>query len=332
MYKTILLCMAVLATCVAQGKLRADDIDSSLSAKTIKNCTSSVQLYTVLADRIEESCTTVYSGAQEKGKPNSFRAQTVNQKIHRLGINIIDEQQQIFQADPKDSPWVLSCENSKYQFKLARPDEGSQWSLILWRPVESPPMPIVSTGTGMISCAIDGMAGLLASINNTDGHRLLNLSQNSPTSDLHVTYSTPFQSDKNIVHEIIIETVGTWRVREYKKTTPNGLFTEVITYGAPVDDLPFPTRKVGSVTYSVAGVSSFGYVATSTGASITRKTVADYRLSAYNLPEPEGVVWDKPTPTYVWLLAAAGVLGLLSVMFAWLKRRSTRTPSLAVPS
>lgn len=56
----------------------------------------------------------------------------------------------------------------------------------------------------------------------------------------------------------------------------------------------------------------------------------DFTLSAFGLPEPEGVVWDKPTPTYVWLLLAAGVLGLISFVFAWMKRRSTRTPSPAV--
>lgn len=47
----------------------------------------------------------------------------------------------------------------------------------------------------------------------------------------------------------------------------------------------------------------------------------DFRLSQYGLPEPHGVEWRKPTPTYVWLLLAAGACGVLAIGCRWLVQR-----------
>jgi hypothetical protein len=51
---------------------------------------------------------------------------------------------------------------------------------------------------------------------------------------------------------------------------------------------------------------------------------SEFTLSAFGLPEPVGVVWEKKTPVYVWLLVAAGVLGMLALLFRWLARRRQR--------
>jgi hypothetical protein len=51
----------------------------------------------------------------------------------------------------------------------------------------------------------------------------------------------------------------------------------------------------------------------------------EFTLSAFGLPEPVGVEWERKTPVYVWLLLAAGVLGLLAVVLAWLAKRRRTT-------
>jgi hypothetical protein len=51
----------------------------------------------------------------------------------------------------------------------------------------------------------------------------------------------------------------------------------------------------------------------------------EFTLSSYGFPEPVGVEWEKKTPVYVWLLLAAGVLGLLAVVLAWLAKRRRTT-------
>jgi hypothetical protein len=51
---------------------------------------------------------------------------------------------------------------------------------------------------------------------------------------------------------------------------------------------------------------------------------APFLLSAFGLPEPVGVVWEKKTPVYGWLLLAAGALGMLALLFRWLAQRQQR--------
>jgi hypothetical protein len=55
--------------------------------------------------------------------------------------------------------------------------------------------------------------------------------------------------------------------------------------------------------------------------SVNRKVGDDeFRLTALGLPEPVGVEWAKPTPTYVWLLLAAAVAAASAVLIARLRR------------
>jgi hypothetical protein len=49
-----------------------------------------------------------------------------------------------------------------------------------------------------------------------------------------------------------------------------------------------------------------------------------FRLSYYGLPEPEGVVWEKPTPVWVWLLTIASGFAGLAILFRWLQKRAAR--------
>lgn len=48
---------------------------------------------------------------------------------------------------------------------------------------------------------------------------------------------------------------------------------------------------------------------------------SEFTLTAFGLPEPVGVTWEKPTPWYLWFLAAAGGCFVLTVLFRYLSRR-----------
>jgi hypothetical protein len=50
-----------------------------------------------------------------------------------------------------------------------------------------------------------------------------------------------------------------------------------------------------------------------------------FRLSAFNLPEPTGVSWHRPTPWWLWLIGSAFALLLVAAGFMWLKRRALRS-------
>ncbi len=47
----------------------------------------------------------------------------------------------------------------------------------------------------------------------------------------------------------------------------------------------------------------------------------EFSLSAYGLPEPPGITFARPTPTYVWFLLGAAGFTVLAIAFRWLARR-----------
>ena len=57
----------------------------------------------------------------------------------------------------------------------------------------------------------------------------------------------------------------------------------------------------------------------------------EFSLTAYGLPEPPGVRFAPRTPTYVWLLVAAGGFAALAVVFRWLSRRRPAATALPTP-
>ena len=59
---------------------------------------------------------------------------------------------------------------------------------------------------------------------------------------------------------------------------------------------------------------------------------SEFTLSFYGFPEPEGIVWKKPTPNYVWILAGAAGLMLFSLICGWLIRRRSRAKAPSLPA
>jgi hypothetical protein len=51
---------------------------------------------------------------------------------------------------------------------------------------------------------------------------------------------------------------------------------------------------------------------------------ADFRLSAFGLPEPMGSQPPERPRTWIWLIAATVAAAALAILFAWLKRRRAR--------
>jgi hypothetical protein len=47
----------------------------------------------------------------------------------------------------------------------------------------------------------------------------------------------------------------------------------------------------------------------------------DFRLTAFGLPEPPGVRWNKPAAVWLWVSLAAVTLIVIGAVFNWLKRR-----------
>jgi hypothetical protein len=105
--------------------------------------------------------------------------------------------------------------------------------------------------------------------------------------------------------------------------TATGTLTTEYDYGPGV--APQPRLTVSREEYSVPGKSE------ALQAKLTIQSefhvpsrlpeTREFTLSAFGLPEPVGVKWEKPTPRYLWYLAAAGGCGFFAALFGWLARR-----------
>ena len=56
-----------------------------------------------------------------------------------------------------------------------------------------------------------------------------------------------------------------------------------------------------------------------------------YRTTHYGIPEPPGIIWERPTPTYVWLLLATGGFGVITLACRWLLKRRAKAVLPPVP-
>jgi hypothetical protein len=57
-----------------------------------------------------------------------------------------------------------------------------------------------------------------------------------------------------------------------------------------------------------------------------------FTLTYYGFPEPEGVVWEKPTPRWVWYLSICGGALLLALLVSWIIRRRVKARGTIVDS
>jgi len=103
---------------------------------------------------------------------------------------------------------------------------------------------------------------------------------------------------------------------------------------AMLDGLPVPERSIQVQDYSSDGKPFVLKLDCEYKIDLgVRFRPEDFSLSHYGLPEPPGVTWERPTPTYVWLLLAAAVLGVVAVGCRWLlKRRAKAVPPQVPPT
>ena len=100
-----------------------------------------------------------------------------------------------------------------------------------------------------------------------------------------------------------------------------------------VGGMEFPTGLKGLTTYKVAKAPP-NLVITGRVISLqlTDKTSDDFRLSAFELPEPvDAPPHPRPTLWYLWIMAAAGLFAAMAVGFAYMRRRQVRLAAPALP-
>ena len=115
----------------------------------------------------------------------------------------------------------------------------------------------------------------------------------------------------------VVECDGTNTDQNGKSTSHSNYTVEMIEGDVPV--------LAENTTKSVSGSGKFERKLTQ---RVKYQTTIDskipdseFTLTYYGFPEPEGIVWKKPIPNYVWILLGAAGLMLLSLLCRWLLQR-----------
>jgi hypothetical protein len=125
---------------------------------------------------------------------------------------------------------------------------------------------------------------------------------------------------------IILDPDGYWCIIEYSDRVPSwGKTIGKVEYAN--DDQGFPVPMRYTVTQFYDKGEQTIYETTFEGWKYRRDGIPKevFYLSAFGLPEPLGAQTLPPSRSWLWLLAAAIVAVALEVLFAWLKRRHTKT-------
>lgn len=232
--------------------------------------------------------------------------------------------------------------NAKYAFELHR-SPGKSWVLAKFHDLAKGPLP-----KGFrLGEDNDQVARMATPYYLDDGRWLPDLlrredftiqqieATNGPTGKRYtVKYEFRDPDRREMVHSgsFTINPENRWIIEGYdhrstiKGITRRSIRANEFTF---VDGLPLLKKSVTTVSSDMPRAA--GIVRETVSTTLFTKEQADeyeFTLSAFGLPEPPGVDWKRPTPRYVWLLVATGVLGAMAIALRMLaRRRAAKVPA-----
>lgn len=227
--------------------------------------------------------------------------------------------------------------NTRYAFELRR-SPGKGWTVVSFHDLASGPPPDLFRHGG----ANDPVARMvspywlegrtwLPDVLARPGLKLRQVERTAAGGEPRVVvryeYDDPDRPGLAHAGTVTLDPERYWVVASYDHSgTINGVTKRTVRtnqFDVRPDGLPLLREARGVVTSTLPAAAGKGREDTLTF-SLTRE-VADpmeFTLTAFGLPEPPGVKWERPTPRWVWAVAAAGGFGLLAALFRRLARRS----------
>jgi hypothetical protein len=298
-------------------------IDSAWLAKAKEGVKGVYEKYKTLSSCLEQKCEYRVDKAPGATSTIPFRAHTRREWVVQLGDNMIVEQARIMDSAPKLPQIRLECDNNDYHFTLDKSQEDASYALGEYSRGKRK-IPLTQQQPGLHYEVFSQLQNVLAAIENDSKHTLQKLRFDDAKGLLLIEYTHTIGGGAQ--NQIYIDPSHNWRVFETRVETPNVVATNRYSYGVTVGGLEFPTECKNLSMYKVAQAPpNMEITARLISLKITDKKPEDFRLSAFDLPEPVDVApLPKPTRWYLWILAAAVAAATMAMLFAWLKRRHAR--------
>lgn len=239
--------------------------------------------------------------------------------------------------------------NSRYFFELRRNSRGDHW-LFKSAYMKGEPMPKSSQRmydylVGSRKGAFDSLNELFlrrgrtkaTEITSIPGFKLLSAAEAANGRKLEVKFSYPFRVSEAIKGPcecaVVFDLDAFGLPVEFTERSDLG---DAESFYSNVTSIAKAGRR--KYSHTITRREEYKYQGKAIQAETTTGTVVttlghvpetEFTLTAFGFPEPAGVTWERPTPVYVWLLAAAGGFGALAVLFRRLARRRQPTPAAA---
>ncbi|MBA2225989.1 MAG: hypothetical protein N3E46_00755 [Gemmataceae bacterium] len=274
--------------------------------------------------RIEEVSELTYRQVAGERNVIPIQEKTVKRRLVRVEGNVLLEQSVVFEGSKEGPLLRLECVNERYSFTLGRASEESAYMLTDYR--EGAYEWLMPPTAGLHYEAYEAIQGLLKAVDG--GGKLLALEWDDERQLVRAKYQKVGGGGKvDLTNEVWLDPQYHWRVVEERRTTPTATGVTQFHYGHAIGDLTFPVEMVAITTYKIPGAPVLRVEGRTSRIQRANLPVEHFYMSHYGLPEPVGVVWERRTPVYVWLLVAAGVLLTLALVFRWLARRLRHGPS-----
>lgn len=234
--------------------------------------------------------------------------------------------------------------NTRYAFELRKAAGADGWRLIQVRMTNAPEPPSRAFDVAYAAAQsplLEPYQGALLPLPDVFAHPSFKLSGCGPSPSnpgcVRVTYearTAPNRPVEVIAEWVDLDPAAAWSVREQDRIWDLGPARDTSHAWNTVELSPdgVPLLREKKVEYQQGSKDA---VRVSRRVHLTYSCRVDkdvpereFTLSAFGLPEPVGVVWEKPTPRYVWFLTAAGGCAALAVGFRFLARRK---PAAAPP-
>ena len=265
--------------------------------------------------------------------------------IRKNNANLRAETRSIFTAPDstkrggEGSADAVEMINSRYYCRLSRPAGTADWLIAGDTILRDDPSTAVEFAR--IAAAISRpqavshlTLGGLTPVHEMLGDALFSLKALGPSPSnpgcSRLDYVTKTAAPQGIVTTgwMDLDPAAGWTVREHSLVTTAGQTVITSTHHFTVrggdTGVPELVAEKSTIKRTTGGVDR-GYIDRYVTYQFTPAVDSperEFTLSAYGLPEPVGIVWDRPTPRWVWLLAGAAGLALVAVLFRFLARRN----------
>lgn len=318
-YNRHLVALVSLSILLVRNAIAQDSIDRAKIAEVQAGCSSAIASYERIARRLEEEAIldVATSGKLNENKQNANRQ--IKLITHSLDDNILIKT--IRSNGTGKDTIQIQVRNPLYSFSLTQRHIDSPYVLVEYTRGDGT-QPSKSIEAGLVSACYQDMRHLLEAIKPGSEFRLTGLTAEGSiikgayenTVDIGKVTSARKQT-------LWIETSGIWRIMKREIQAAGQTVQTVVHYGPTIEGLPFPNRFVEETVRPNGQVSK---IETSISLQLTCKTPADFRLSAFGLPDPIDLPQQDPSRRYLWFILVAVIFGALAIVF-W---RSGRPKSI----